>query len=157
MGSIRFCIAGFLIFAARALLAQTLEPRPLFVEGYTNQLSYVPGEEVTLCVSTSAPKFAVDVARVGAKRDMVLTKKDIDGREYPVPENCSSHGCVWPTSFKFKIPTDWKSGYSPVALSAEDRGGQFVQRGRRTAASECFFVVRAARPGSTSKILLQLA
>ena len=157
MASIRISFASFLIFAAHALPAQTLEPRPLFVEGYTSQVSYAPGEEVTLCISTSAPKFAIEVGRVGANREVVLTRKDVDGKENSVPENCSSHGCSWPASFKFKIPADWKSGYYSVALSAEDRGGQFVQRGRRTAASECFFVVRSAKPGSTSKILLQLA
>ncbi|MCP6769825.1 hypothetical protein NL529_33765, partial [Klebsiella pneumoniae] len=78
-----------------------------------------------------------------------LTKKDIEGKEHRTPDECSSHGCGWPASYRFKIPADWKSGYSSVALSAEDRGGQFVQRGRRTAASECFFVVRAAQPGKT--------
>jgi hypothetical protein len=140
-----------------SLLGQTLEPRPLFIEGYTSQLSYAPGEEVALCVSTSAAKFAVEVARVGAKREVVLTNNNVAGREQPVPENCSSHGCGWQPSLKFKIPADWKSGYYSVALSAEDRGGQFVQRGRRTAASEAFFVVRAAEPGKTSKILLQLS
>src|SRR4051795_11538777 len=90
--------------------AQTLEPRPLFVEGYTSQLSYAPGDEVALCVSTTAPKYNVEISRVGANREVVLTKKDVEGKEHPVPENCSSHGCNWPVSAKFKIPADWKSG-----------------------------------------------
>ncbi len=156
-GSYRLLIIVAIGLSTAALShAQTLEPRPLFVEGYASQLSYAPGEEVALCVSTTAAKYAVEIARVGAKRDVVLTKKDIEGKEYRTPDECSSHGCGWPASFKFKIPADWKSGYYSVSLSAEDRGGQFVQRGRRTAASECFFVVRAAEPGKTSKILLQL-
>jgi len=139
-----------------SLLAQTLEPKPLFVEGYTSQLSYAPGDEVALCVSTTAAKYSIEIARVGAKRDIVLTKNGIDGKEYPTPAECSSHGCGWPASFKFRIPADWKSGYYSLALNAEDRGGEFVQRGRRTAASEAFFVVRAAEPGKSSKILIQL-
>jgi hypothetical protein len=155
-------VSPFLVAPIIALLlavmlpAQSLEPRPLFVEGYANQLSYAPGEEVALCVSTTAAKYAVEITRVGAKRDVVLTKKDIEGKEHRTPDECSSHGCGWPASFKFKIPADWKSGYYSVSLSAEDRGGAFVQRGRRTAGSECFFVVRAGEPGKISKILLQL-
>ena len=157
MRSIYCLVFSFVLLAATEFLsAQTLEPRPLFVEGYTSQLSYAPGDEVALCVSSTAPKYAVEIARVGAKREVLLAKKDIEGKEHPVPENCSSHGCGWPASFKFKIPAEWKSGYYTIALSAEDRGGQFVQRGRRTAASEAFFVVRAAEPGKTSKTLIQL-
>src|SRR5262249_50736464 len=117
---------------------------------------YAPGEEMALCVSTTAAKYTVEIARVGAKRDVMLTKKDVDGKEHPTPAECSSHGCAWPASFTIKIPADWKSGYYNIALSAEDRGGEFVQRGRRTATSEAFFVVRAAQPGKTSKVLIQL-
>jgi hypothetical protein len=40
---------------------------------------------------------------------------------------------------------------------AEDTGGRWSQRGRRTAESEAYFVVRAAEPGKNTKILLQLA
>jgi len=151
-----FVLVSSLLIWSKAAESQTLEPRPLFVEAYTSQLSYAPGDEVALCVSTTAAKYNVEISRVGAKREVVLTKKDVEGKEHPVPENCSSHGCSWPASFKFKIPADWKSGYYAVALSAEDRGGQFVQRGRRTAGSEAFFVLRAAEPGKSSKILMQL-
>src|SRR6478752_5333440 len=122
----RWLAAAVLVLSAVPVVSQTLEPRPLFVEGYTNQLSYAPGEEVSLCVSTTAAKYAIEVARVGAKREVVLTKKDIDGGEHRVPDDCSSHGCGWPVSFQFKVPADWKSGYYAVSLTAEDRGGQFV-------------------------------
>src|SRR5437763_14501062 len=99
----------FVLCASGSATAQTLEPRPLFIEAYTDQLSYSPGSEVALAVSTSAPKYAIEIARVGSKREVVLTKKDLAGSEYPVPENCSSHGCGWPVSHRFKIPSDWKS------------------------------------------------
>src|SRR5262245_30078359 len=105
-----------LLLCVDSVKAQTLEPRGLFVEGYTSQLSYAPGDEVALCVSTTAPKYAVEIARVGSKREVVLTKRDIEGKEHSVPENCSSHGCGWPASLKFKIPADWKSGYYSISL-----------------------------------------
>jgi hypothetical protein len=152
-----FLLVLVAIISANVSLGQTLEPRPLYIEAYTDQVSYAPGEEVGLCVSTSAAKYSLEVARVGAKREVVLSKGDLPGGEHPVPEDCSSHGCRWPVSFRFSIPAEWKSGYYSISLSVEDRGGAFVQRNRRTAASEAFFIVRAAQPGQTSKILLQLS
>src|SRR3954468_12264135 len=115
-------VSAAAVFTTALSDAQTLEPKPLFVEGYAGQLSYAPGEEVALCVSTTAAKYAVEIARVGAKREVMLTKKDIESKEHRTPDECSSHGCGWPASFKFKIPADWKSGYYTVSMTAEDRG-----------------------------------
>lgn len=151
-------LAAFVILGLHGTTAcaQQPEPRPLFVEAYADRLSYVPGDEVAFHVSTSAPKFALEIARLGTQRRVVLSKDDLPGQEHPVPENASSHGCGWPVAYRLKIPDDWKSGYYSVTLRVEDRGGSFIQRNRRTAVGEMFFVVRAAQPGSTSKILLQL-
>jgi hypothetical protein len=131
-------------------------PRALFIEGYASQLSYAPGEEVSLCVSTSAEKFVVEFARVGEVREVVFTKRDLPGKEYAVPENASSHGCAWPVAVKLPISREWKSGYYSVNLRVEDNGGTYIQRGRRTAESEAFFVVRPEVPGRDTKILIQL-
>ncbi len=142
---------------SRLVHADTSDPKPLHIEGYAGQVSYKPGEELSLHVSTSAPKFAVEIARLGAQRDVVFTKSDVVGNESPIPENASSHGCAWPAILKLPVPETWKSGYYQVSLKVEDGGGKFVQRGRRTVESTCFFIVRAARPGANSKILLQLS
>jgi hypothetical protein len=157
MNSLRLLVLAFACLIGTGLSAQTLEPRPLFVEAYANRLSYVPGEDVVLHVSTSAAHYSLEVARLGAKREVVLSKSGLAGHEHPVPENASSHGCGWPAATQFKISDDWKSGYYSVSLTVEDRGGPFVQRGRRTASGDAFFIVRAAEPGKTSRVLLQLA
>jgi hypothetical protein len=132
-------------------------PPSLFVEGYTNRLSYVPGEEVAFHISTSAKQFEVEIARVGAEREVVWTKDKVEGAAHPIPENASSHGCGWPVSFQMPIPADWKSGYYSVVLRVSDRGGKFVHRNPRTAEGGLFFVVRSAAPGRDAKILIQLA
>ncbi len=133
------------------------EPQSLYVEGYTGQVSYRVGDEVTLHVSTTAPTYVLEIARLGAAREIVMTKTAVKGAAHPVPENASSHGCGWPVSFKFTLPEDWKSGYYQVSLRVSDNGGSFVQRNRRTAEGGCFFIVRPAQPGQRTKILLQLA
>jgi hypothetical protein len=133
------------------------EPRPLFIEGYAGRVSLRPGDTVALHVSTTAPAFAVEIARLGAERKVVFTRRDVPGRESPVPENASSHGCGWPVLLEVPVEDGWTSGYYEVVLRAEDRGGKFTARGRRTAESTCFFIVRPRTPGATSPILLQLA
>ncbi len=133
------------------------EPRPLFVEGYTGQVSYAPGEEVALHLSSSAARVTVEVARLGVRTEVVYTREGVEAREHPVPENASSHGCGWPVAWRVPIPSDWRSGYYQVTLRARDGGGKFIQRNARTAEGTCYFILRAAEPGRSSKILLQLA
>ncbi|MCA9124418.1 MAG: hypothetical protein H6822_32110 [Planctomycetaceae bacterium] len=150
-------LAFICVLVASGVLGQQPEPRSLFVEGYANQLSYVPGEEVAFHLSTSAASIKMTIERVGNANQVVWEKKDIAGAEHPIPANASSHGCDWPETFRLKIPDDWRTGYYHVALQVEDRGGEFVHRNTRTATGSLFFVVRSAEPGTQSKILLQLS
>lgn len=152
----RTALSLAIAFALHTGMATADEPRPLYIEGYAGQLSYAPGESVALHVSTSAAKFTVEVARLGEQREVVWSKKDVAGKESPVPENASSHGCNWPVACEIPIAADWRSGYYAVSLRVEDNGGTYIQRGRRTAESEAFFVVRSANPGRDTKILIQL-
>jgi hypothetical protein len=146
-----------IVAGAAAVRAGDLEPASLFIEGYAGRVSYQPGEQVTLHVSTSAAKYSVEIARLGAKRLVVTNMTGIAGRQFPVPENASSHGCGWPASVSFRLPEDWSSGYYQVALRAADNGGAYVQRNRRTAEGECFFIAHPAQPGGKTKILIELS
>ncbi len=150
-------VLGLLLSSHSKTFAASEAPRPLFVEGYAGNTSYAPGEELTLHVSTSAAAFAIEITRVGAKRDVVWTSSSVTGKELPVPENASSHGCGWPAAITLKIPADWRSGYYHIALRVRDTGGKFTQRNTRTAEGSCYFVLRATEPGKSSKILLQLS
>ncbi len=133
------------------------EPRPLFIEGYAGRLSYAPGEQAALHISTSGGRFSVEIRRIGATNETVWTRKDLPGRDHPIPEDASSHGCRWPVALSVPVAPHWRSGYYVVTLRTEDSGGAYVQRGRRTAESDLYFVVRSANPGRSSKILLQLS
>jgi hypothetical protein len=147
----------FLVLIAPCLAADTSDPKLLFVEGYSDRVSYAPGETVALHVSTTADKFSIEIARLGVATDVVHQQADIAGVESSIPENASSHGCNWPALVKLAIPDDWRSGYYQVTLRAADNGGKFVQRNRRTVEGSCFFVVRPERPAEKAKILLQLS
>jgi hypothetical protein len=156
MNSLRLASLASLLFLTSAL-GQHLEPPPLFVEGYAGRVSYQPGEEASLHISTSAAAYSLEIARIGVAREVVMTKSGLKGAAHSVPENASSHGCGWPASLTFKIPDDWKSGYYQAVLRVSDNGGPYVQRNRRTAEGNCFFIVRSGRPGERAKILLQLS
>ena len=119
------------------------------VEGYTDKLSYVAGDEVQVKVSSELAKYNVSISRVGAKREVVWQKEDVDGKLNPIPADASSRVCDWPTTFSVKIALEWRSGYYAVRFTGLHQG--------KNVASEAFFVVRSAHPGKDTKILLQLA
>ncbi len=144
--------------AYKAQLAfSEVQLRPLYIEGYTDQLSYAPGEEIGFHISTSASEYSLEIVRVGATRELVWSENELPGSAHSIPEDASSHGCRWPTSFKLRVPDTWRSGYYEVSMRAEDNGGDFTYRNRRTAEGTMHFVVRSAQPGRDTKILLQLA
>lgn len=134
-----------------------MEIRALYIDGYTHQLSYAPGEEIEFRISTSATHYSLEIARLGATREVVFSQTELPGAAHPIPENASSHGCGWPTAFTLTVPETWESGYYEGTLRATDSGGTYVYRNRRTAESTLFFIVRPAKPGANTPILLQLS
>jgi lysophospholipase L1-like esterase len=129
-------------------LLPRIEPRAA-VEGYTDQLSYEPGDEISFHISAEATKFSLEIARIGTERVVVWKRDELPGKSHPVPENASSHGCHWPAALTLKTPANWKSGYYTGRMQVALPNG-------KTAQSELWFVVRPAHPGRDSKILLQL-
>ena len=120
------------------------------VEGYTDQLSYAPGDEVRFHVSSAGPTYSLEIARIGAKREVVWAKHDLPGRSHPIPVDASARGCGWPVAHTLTIPADWRTGYYAGRLTATSVDGKPLT-------SELFFVVRPSHPGKNSKILLQLS
>jgi hypothetical protein len=141
-------VSGIALSSSTALSAED-NTKTSFIEAYPDRLSYEPDDEVALHVSTTSPKYSVEIARVGAKRKPVWKKNDVAGTIHDTPENASTHGCRWPVALKIRIPTEWKSGYYSVTLKAAGAGSKPIQ-------SEAFFVVRSAQPGKQSRILMQL-
>lgn len=116
--------------------------------GYTDILSVAPGEQIGFHVSTNVSKYDMEIARIGSERQIVWSKNDLPGVEYPIPDHASSHGCRWPQAFNLTVPKSWPSGYYGALLHGHDSEG-------RTAQGELCFVVRSAQPGRDTSILLQ--
>ncbi len=126
-----------------------------FIEGYAGQISYTAGQELTLHVSSTAPRFNLRCERVGQTREEVLSESDIPCQRYPVPHEASAHGCDWPSAFRFVIPEEWASGYYEFTMEIGDDGGAFEQRSARSARATGYFVLRSSRP--QAKMLLALS
>ncbi len=135
--------------ATLSRLAVAAERAPAIIDAYTDRLSYQAGDLVRLQVSTAASRFSIEVARVGARRQVVSSQGGLRGVQHPVPADASSHGCRWPQAFQFLVPEAWRSGYYQVLLRAEESDS-------RGASGEAFFVVRSRHPGRDTPILLQL-
>ena len=122
------CLALASVFSISAVARGDDLPASLYVEGYANQVSYAPGEEVVLHASTTAGTFNVTVSRIAADATEVLAKSGIPGVAAPIPENASSHGCGWPEAFRFRIPEDWATGYYAIRFSAPADAGRRNRR-----------------------------
>ena len=122
----------------------------LAVEGYADQRSYVAGDDVVFCCSSRVPTFSVEVARVGASRDVVFTRHGLIGTEQPVPDDAYANGCGWAETFRFPVPASWRSGFYEVVLRGDGVGGGEGE-------SHAFFVVRSPAPGRDAHIVLGLA
>jgi hypothetical protein len=108
-----FLRSGATLLALGTALSLKAEDGPVsFIEGYAGKVSYAPGEEATLHISTSAPSYTIEITRVGAQDEIVWkSPKPLGGKEYPIPELASSKGCGWPVAITVKIPAEWRSGY----------------------------------------------
>jgi hypothetical protein len=112
------------------------------LDGYAWPQSVLPGEEVTLHVSSTNP-FGIEAAREGGERDVVWQADAVPGTEHPIPATASAQGCRWPTTLTIPVGDDWRSGYYSLTLSSgEER-------------ADTFFVVRPRH--DLSPILLVLS
>jgi hypothetical protein len=117
------------------------------VTGYCWPQSVQPGERVGLHLSSSGARpVAVEVARVGATREVVLAVEGVDAGDHPTPADASSHGCRWPVALDVEVEPEWRSGYYEVLLE--------ITVGDKVRQDRAFFVVRPAAP---ARVVLALA
>jgi hypothetical protein len=94
-------------------------PEVLEVWGYTPRMSYAPGDEVVLHVSTTAERWSFEVGRDGLLYEPLLKVDDLPGQHHVTPADCSVAGCGWPETARFIVPQDWRSGGYLITLIAE--------------------------------------
>jgi hypothetical protein len=111
------------------------------VTGYCWPQSACPGEQVELHMSSSAGRTVrVEVARVGAQREVVFSSDSVAADEHDTPKDASSIGCGWPVALALVVDSTWRSGYYDI--------------GDRVRRDFAFFVVR---PAPDARIVIALA
>ena len=88
------------------------------IEAYCNQLSYVAGETVGVCVSTTSSNFDVTVSRWGASRDTVWSRVGLTGTLQPTPETADAFGCDWDVTVEIPVDPSWPSGFYLIEMVA---------------------------------------
>ena len=99
-----------------------------------------PGERVGLHLSSSGGRpVRVEVARVGARREVVFSSDAVAAGEHETPPDAASKGCGWPVALALDVGPTWRSGYYEVVLE--------IDVGEKVRRDYAFFVVRPV-PGT---------
>ena len=122
---------------------ETSSPDPLRpqVWGYTDALSYAPGDVLTLHATSTARSASLTIVRDGATPQTMLMT-EIATSFADTPPDASVIGCNWPACLALTIPADWPSGVYVVILTVP--GHQSLH----------MFVVRALSPKAKIVMLL---
>ncbi len=115
------------------------DPARAQVWGYTDKISYAPGEVLVLHAMSSASMARLQILRDGLTPETLVDTQIALSFE-PTPEACSVKGCGWPERYRLTLP-DWRSGVYVVRLTVA--GHQ----------SEHMFVLKAAKPEGLLMIL----
>ncbi len=83
---------------------------------YTDRLSARPGETIALHASSAAGPCRLEIARIGATREVVATIPDIAVADHPTPEDADRAGCRWPVATDVRIGEGWRTGYYDLCL-----------------------------------------
>ena len=90
------------------------------VTGYCWPQSVGAGEQIGLHMSSSAGRpVRVEVARVGARREVVFSSDAVAADEHETPEDASSEGCGWPVALTLDVDPTWRSGYYEVVMEID--------------------------------------
>ncbi len=81
------------------------------VTGYCWPQSVRAGERVGLHMSSSAGRpVRIEVARVGARRDVVFRSDSVATGEHETPQKAASAGGGWPVALVLDVDPTWRSG-----------------------------------------------
>ncbi len=119
------------------------------IEGYASATSVARGSTIALYVSTRAPRFTLEVFRIGWYQGLgarrVCGPLSVVGSVQIEPEMDADTGlvdCAWVDPFELTTGDDWTSGVHLARLTASDSGAQsyivFVVRDDERAAGLLF-------------------
>lgn len=112
------------------------------IYGYTSHYSALPGETISVYVSTESEQFDAGIYRANQTDTLMMTINSIAGGPQTNNENPWLTGAGWQPTFNFTVPDDWQSGIYLIKLTANGS--------TRT----LNFIVKPQRWGLTSSVLM---
>src|SRR5579872_6015184 len=107
------------------------------VTGYCWPQSAGAGEQVGLHLSSSGGRpVRVEIARIGATREVVFRRDAVAAEENAIPKDASANGCGWPVALTIDTDRAWRSGYYEVVMA--------IDVGEKVRRDYAFFVIRPA-------------
>src|SRR6185369_17420864 len=114
------------------------------VTGYCWPESVLPGGEVGLHMASAVGRpVRLEVARVGASREVVFRDDAVAAGEHETPKDAAAKGCGWPVALTLDADPTWRSGYYEVVME--------IDVGDKVRRDYAFFVVR---PAGDARIVL---
>ena len=86
------------------------------IEGYTEFVSYSPGDEIKLFVSSNTKGFTVEVIKQSIVPASLFKSKSNNGKVQHYNECSFAYGCNWELSEVIKLPLETQSGYYSIKL-----------------------------------------
>lgn len=117
------------------------DPAVVEIWGYTDRMSYGPGETVGLHVHTTAASYDIEVYRDGHTRDIVHAETGLPGVVQHTPADAAAVGCGWSRTSEIVGTEDWRPGVYVVVFRTIDEFGDVFER-------DAFFVLRSRVTGS---------
>ncbi|MDR7073181.1 N,N-dimethylformamidase beta subunit family domain-containing protein [Fictibacillus barbaricus] len=87
------------------------------IEGYSDKISFYPGETIQLKVHTPKKLFSVGFVRHGKEDKTYYQSGNISGTPQDYFADSYREGAHWKTNFSYKIPASWPSGMFSAKLS----------------------------------------
>ena len=117
------------------------DPAKVEIWGYTDQISYGPGEVVGLHVHTTAATYDVEIYRDGKVRELVHQETRLPGVMQTTPVDAYAVGCGWSRTAEVAGTSSWRSGVYVVVFRTIDEYGGVLER-------DTFFVLRSRSTGT---------
>lgn len=117
------------------------DPSHVEIWGYTDRMSYGPGDTVGLHVHTTASTYGVEIHRDGLLPTPVFAATDLRGVTQHTPNDAYASGCGWSCTLEVAGTDQWRPGVYIVVFRTVDEFGDPVER-------DTFFVLRSRHTGS---------
>jgi hypothetical protein len=114
---------------------------------YTDRLSYLPGEQISIHTCTTSDRYELAIYRDGATQTEVLVARELPGQFYQTPLDCSVSGCKWPIAKQVEVSPHWKSGGYILLIRAYGKDGAIAEH-------HFPFAIRTPQPSAPDAILL---